>query len=373
MRVDVEHRGGGAVLRGHVGNGRTVTQGECRSPFAEELQPGADHLLLAQEFGERQHHIGGGDARLQLAGQFHAHAFRQAHPRRAAEHHALGFQATDADGDHAQGIYVRRVAVGADTGIREGHAVTHLNHRGHFLQVDLVHDAVAWRDHVDVLEGLFGPLDKVETVFVATVFNGTVFFEGLRVKATGLDGQGVVDDQLGGHHRVDLRRVAALLGDGITQAGEVDQGGLAEDVMAHHAGREPREVEVALALDQLAQRGIEGRRVATAHQVLGEHARGVGQGGVGAGGDCLDSRTGVEKIQAAAGERFAKFSVHRQDSVTVSAKGELSTLALFPVGAGLPAPTKKHISQRTQPIPFSDVRLARTCAAQRRCTRRLDG
>ncbi|RMT58220.1 hypothetical protein ALP43_01621 [Pseudomonas azotoformans] len=297
---------------------------------------------------------------MQLAGQFHAHAFRQAHPRRAAEHHALGFQATDADGDHTQGVYVRRMAVGADTGIREGHAVTHLNHRGHFLQIDLVHDAVARRDHIDVLEGLFGPLDEVETVFVATVFNGAVFFEGLRIKTTGLDGQGVVDDQLGGHYRVDLRRVAALLGDGIAQAGEVDKSGLAEDVMAHHAGREPREVEVALALDQLAQGRVEGGRVATAHQVLGEHARSVGQRGVGAGGDCLDSRTGVEEIQAAAGERFAKFSVHRQDSVTVSSKGELSTLALFPVGAGLPAMASLWCDRYTEVMPSQASQLPHT-------------
>jgi hypothetical protein len=46
-------------------------------------------------------------------------------------------------------------------------------------------------------------------------------------------------------------RVAALVGDGVAQAGQVHQRGLAEDVVAHHAGREPREVEVALALDQL--------------------------------------------------------------------------------------------------------------------------
>jgi hypothetical protein len=47
-----------------------------------------------------------------------------------------------------------------------------------------------------------------------------------------------------------------LLGDGVAQAGEVDQRGLAEDVVADHAGREPREVEVALALDQLLQESV---------------------------------------------------------------------------------------------------------------------
>ena len=213
------------------------------------------------------------------------------------------------------------VTVGADAGVRERHAIAHLDHRGHFLQIDLVHDAVAGRYHVDVLESLFGPLDKVETVFIATVFDGTVFLERVRVETTGFDGQGVVDDQLGRHHRVDLGRVAALLGDGIAQAGEVYQCGLAENVMAHNTRREPWKVEVAFAFDQLAQGRVEGGRVAATHQVFGEHAGGVRQGGVGAGGDCLDGRAGVEVVQAAAGERFAKFSVHRQDSVTVVAKG----------------------------------------------------
>ena len=103
------------------------------------------------------------------------------------------------------------------------------------------------------LNALLGPVDEVEAVFVAAVLDRAVLLERLRVEAAALDGQRVVDDQLHRHDRVDLRRVAALVGDGVTQAGEVDQRGLAEDVVADHARREPREVEVALALDELLQ------------------------------------------------------------------------------------------------------------------------
>ncbi len=70
--------------------------------------------------------------------------------------------------------------------------------------------------------------------------------------------------------------------DGVAQAGQVDQRGLAQDVVADHARREPREIEVALAFDELPQRSVQGRRVAAAHEVFGQHARGVGQRGVGA-------------------------------------------------------------------------------------------
>ena len=138
--------------------------------------------------------------------------------------------------------------------VGERDAVLRLDHRRHPLQVDLVHDAVARRDHVDVLERLLGPVDEVEAVFVATVFDRAVLRERVLVETAVLHGQRVVDDQLHRHDRIDLGRIAALLGDRVAQAGEVHQRGLAEDVVADHARREPREIQVALAFDQLLQR-----------------------------------------------------------------------------------------------------------------------
>lgn len=48
--------------------------------LAPELQVGADHLLLAQELGQRQHHVGGGDAGPRPAIEFDRHDVRRAHP-----------------------------------------------------------------------------------------------------------------------------------------------------------------------------------------------------------------------------------------------------------------------------------------------------
>ena len=120
LPVDGEHRGGSAELRGHVGNGRAVTQGQRRRAFAVELKVGANHLGLTQVLGERQHHIGGGDPRLWPTGQLNADDIRQAHPRCPPEHHALRFQATYTDGDHPQRVDMRRVAVGAHASIGKG-------------------------------------------------------------------------------------------------------------------------------------------------------------------------------------------------------------------------------------------------------------
>ena len=276
LLIDGEHRGRRAIFRRHIGDGRAIAQGQRGRACAVELEVGTHYLRLTQVFGQRQHDIGGGDPRLALAGEFDADDFWQTHPRRATQHHVLGLKAADADGDHAQRIDVRRVAVGAHAGIGEGHAIQHLDHRRHLLQIDLMHDAVAGRDHVDVVERELGPVDEVEAIFVAAIFDGAVLLKGLRVEATALDGQRMIDDQLHRHDRIDLGRITALIGNRVTQPGEIDQRGLAKNVVTHDARRVPREVEVAFDLDDLLQAVGDDGRIRAPQNVLGMHARGVG-------------------------------------------------------------------------------------------------
>ena len=90
LLVDEEHGRGSAILRRHVGDGGPIAEGEGGGPLATKLQVGADHLLLAQEFGEGEHQIGGGDAGLRLAGELHADDRRQPHPGGAPQHDVLG-------------------------------------------------------------------------------------------------------------------------------------------------------------------------------------------------------------------------------------------------------------------------------------------
>ncbi len=300
LLVDVEHGRGGAVFGRHVGNRRPVAQRQVRSALAEELEVRRDDLLLAQKLGQRQHRVGRGDARLRLAAQLDADNVWQAHPRRAAKHHAFRFQAAHADGDHAQRVDHRGMRISAHQRIGKSHAVDHLDDRRHALQINLVQDAVTRRDHVDIFECLLGPVDEIEAVFVAAVFDGAVLVEGVGVEAAALHRKRMVDHELRRHHGIDQRRVAALQGDGVAQAGQVDQRGLAKNVMAHHAGREPWKVQVAAALDELLERIGQGGRIAAAHQVLGQYARGVGQLVVGARLDGVDRGARVEVIELGA-------------------------------------------------------------------------
>jgi len=173
-----------------------------------------------------------------------------------------------------------------------------------------VHDPVARRDDVHVLERLLGPVDEVEAVGVAAILDRPVLLECLRVVATAFHRQRVIDDQLHRYHRIDLRRIAALFGDRIAQTGQVDQCGLAEDVVADHPRREPREVEVAAAFDQLQKVRVAHRRIGLADDVLGMHARGVGERGVGARAQRVDGGAGVVPVERGAGQGLAEIDVH---------------------------------------------------------------
>ena len=113
------------------------------------------------------------------------------------------------------------VAVGADKGVGKRHAIPGVHHWRHSFQVNLVHDAVARRNHIDVFKCGLGPVYKMKTVIVATIFNGPVFLESVRFKARMFYRQRVIDNQLGWYYWVHLGGIATLSGDGIAQAREI--------------------------------------------------------------------------------------------------------------------------------------------------------
>ena len=283
LLVDGEHRGRGAVLRRHVGNGSAIPEAEGPRTLAINLEVGPHHPLLAEEFREGQDQVRPRDPWRQAPGQLHAHHIRGAHHGGPAEHHGLRLKAADAHGNDAEGVHHGGVAVRPHAGVGEGHAVPGLHHGGHFLEVDLVHDAVPRGDDVDVIEGVLAPVDEVEAVGVASLFHRAILLEGPFLKARVLHGEGVVDDELRGHHGIHRGRISAALGDGVPKPRQIHQRRLPQNVVAHHPRRIPGEVEITLPLDQLQEAGVERFRIAPAYQLLREHPGRVGQGGVGAG------------------------------------------------------------------------------------------
>ena len=308
LRVDGEHGGSRAELRRHVGNGRAVADGQASCALAEKFDKRPDHAFFAQKLGQCQHNIRRGNARLTFARQLHADNIRQAHHGRASQHHRFRFQTAHAHGNHAQRIDVRRMRVRSDAGIGERHAVFDLDDGRHFFQIDLVHDAVARRNHVHIFKSGFRPVDKVETVFVAPVFNFAVFAERIRIVAAAFHRQRVVDDKLRLHHRIHFGRIAALLCNRIAQARQIHQRGLPQNIVAHHPRGIPRKIDFLLAFYQLDQPALQRRQidfVRAVDQVLRQNAARVRQLVVRAGLNVLTRRTRVVVFQIRTGQRFA--------------------------------------------------------------------
>ena len=92
------------------------------SPSPGELDERADDAVAAQHLGHDQHEVGGGGALRQLAGEADADDMGHRLVERLAEQDRLGLDAADAVAEHAEGVDHRRVRVGADERVREGHA-----------------------------------------------------------------------------------------------------------------------------------------------------------------------------------------------------------------------------------------------------------
>ena len=155
------------------------------------------------------------------------------------------------------------------------------DHAREVLEVDLVDDARVGRDDLEALEGALAPAQERVALLVALELLLGVEAEGV-AGAEHVDLHRVVDDQLGGHQRVDLGRVAAQVGHRVAHRGEVDDGGHAREVLHHDArGREGDLLGGLGVVVPLGQRldvlGADADAVLVAEQVLEQDLQGEGQ------------------------------------------------------------------------------------------------
>ncbi len=247
--VDREHRGGGAELRAHVADRCTVGQRHSRDAFTVELDELADHTVLAQLLGDGQDDVGGGGAGRDGAGELEAHDARDEHGHGLAKHGSLGLDAANAPAQHAQAVDHGGVRVGADASVRVSadNAVDFTGHdgAGQVLDVDLVHNAGARRDDLEVVKCRLAPAQELVTLPVALVFDLHIALQCAGV-AEGVNLDRVVNDHFGRCQRVDPLRVSAELLDGLTHGGEVNDARHAGEVLHDHARR--RELDLGVGL-----------------------------------------------------------------------------------------------------------------------------
>ena len=91
--VDREHRGGGTKLGAHIADRGAVCQRDFRDPRSIKFDEFPDHAVLTQHLGDGQHHIGGGHAGGDGAGQLKAHDSWNQHRHGLAQHGCFGFDA----------------------------------------------------------------------------------------------------------------------------------------------------------------------------------------------------------------------------------------------------------------------------------------
>ena len=290
LGVDREEAAGGAVFGAHIGDGGAVGERQVVEAGSEELDELADNALLAQHLGDGQHQIGRGDAFLQRAGQLEADHLRQQHRLRLAEHGGLGLDAADAPAENREAVDHGGVRIGADQRVRIGDldlsAVDGLvagpDGLRQIFEVDLVADARARRHDAEIVEGELAPFQELVALLIALIFELDIAGEGLG-RTEFVDDDGMVDNEIDRHQRVDLLGVAAQRLDAVTHRREVDHGGNAGEVLHQHARRAEADLLAGLALvvepgDEALDIGLGDRAaILEAQQVLQQHLHREGQ------------------------------------------------------------------------------------------------
>ncbi len=273
---------GGAVLRRHVRDRRAVGDRERLEPRPEELDELADHAVRAEQFGDREDQVGGGDALLQLAAQTHADDFGCQQCDRLADERGFGLDAAYAPAQYAQAADHRGVRVGAEqrVGERDGLAVLlggH-DHAPEVFQVHLVHDAGARRHNVEPIEGPLRPAQERVALAVALVLERHVPLDRIR-GAEDVHDHRVIDHQVAADPRVDAGRVPAQARHGRAHRREVGHHRYPGEVLQDHAAREERELgglRPRPAGQRVEVRGL-GTAALPAQHVLQEYAHHVGE------------------------------------------------------------------------------------------------
>jgi hypothetical protein len=157
----------------------------------------------AEQLGHGEDEVGRGDALLKSACKFEAYDLWDEHVVGLAEHHGLRLDPADTPAEDAEAIDHGGVAVGAYQRVRHRHPILDLHDPGEILEVDLMDDAGRRRYHGEVVESLLAPFQELVSLAVALELALGVELKSSR-RAEGVHLDGVVDNQVGWHQRVDL-------------------------------------------------------------------------------------------------------------------------------------------------------------------------
>jgi hypothetical protein len=199
--------------------------------------------VATEHLGDDEDEVGSRRSARQLACQAHADDMRHRLVQRLAEKDGLRLDAADAVAQDTERVDHRRMGVGSDERVGEGHAVALVDDRSQELEIDLVDDAGPRRDDAQVAERRLGPTQQLVALAVPLVLALDVERERI-TGAEAIDLDGVVDDEVGRHERVDPGRIAAQVGHRVPHHGEIDDRRHAGEVLHDHPRRHERDLSL---------------------------------------------------------------------------------------------------------------------------------
>src|ERR1700722_17602435 len=154
-------------------------------PGTYKFQIRTHYACMPQDFGQRQCNIGCQNAPWWRSLQTHTNYLWQPQHQRMSQHRRLSFDSAHAPPQHTNGIYHRRVAVGAYQCVRislyDISSPAHGNDRRQSLKIDLVEDSIAGRNDKDVIKGFVAPLQEFESFRVSLALNVHIECKGGRI------------------------------------------------------------------------------------------------------------------------------------------------------------------------------------------------
>ena len=122
--INWEKAAGGAVFRGHIGDGCAICEGQIVEACAIKFHEFTHNTACAQHFHHFEDQIGAGRAFYHRPSQLKADNFWDQHGDRLAQHGRFGFNAAHTPTENRSAIDHSGVAVGADQSVRIGNLLT---------------------------------------------------------------------------------------------------------------------------------------------------------------------------------------------------------------------------------------------------------
>ena len=212
------------VFGGHVSDSGSVSQAELLDTWSEELDELSNNTALSEHLDTGQDQVSGSSSLWELTVEMEADNLRQNHGNGLAEHDSFGFNATDTPASDTETVDHGSVRVCADDGVWVQHVVAVEDDTGEVLQVHLMDNTGAGWDNLEIVEGLGAPLEELEALAVTLELELFVLLGGAG-DTSGIDLDGVIDDEIDGAERVDLARVASKTVHSVTHGSKINDGG----------------------------------------------------------------------------------------------------------------------------------------------------